>query len=153
MHIHTCLLRATHRTVPFGARVSVHYSLIPCVKAYRASLANSILDERVGSTTPLIAGRPEENALRNYFLVTGSSMRNGSWHGCNALTPPCWREHLFPLLGTADQPTARPFLSAKYQGVTSKTAFGCLASDLPWHFPEFCPASLRDRICQRPTNS
>jgi hypothetical protein len=72
-----------YRTVPFGARVSVHCSLIPCVKAYRASLANSVLDERVGSTTPLIAGRPEENTLRNYFLVADSSMRNGSWYGCN----------------------------------------------------------------------
>src|SRR5271170_5566154 len=67
-----------------GAGVSVHCSLIPCVKAYRASLTNSILDERVGSTTPLIAGRPEENALRNYFLVAGSSMCNGSWYRCNA---------------------------------------------------------------------
>jgi len=31
---------------------------------------------------------------------------------------------------------------AKYQGVTSKTAFGYLASDLRCHFPKFCPASL-----------
>src|SRR2546421_7761421 len=73
-----------HRTVPFEATVSVHCSLIPFVKAYRASLANSILDERVGSTTSLIAERPEESALRNYFLVADSSIRNGSWYGCNA---------------------------------------------------------------------
>ena len=109
-----------HRTVPFGARVSVHCSLIPCVKAYLASLANSTLDERVGSTTPLIAGRPEENALRNYSLVTDSSMRNGSWCGCKASHYPI-RENTYSPYPVRLTANSSAFPLAKCQGVTANS--------------------------------
>jgi hypothetical protein len=38
---------------------------------------------------------------------------------------------LIPLTRDGREQAARPFLLAKYQGVTSMTAFGCLESDLP----------------------